>query len=147
MTLTVAQVRKLVEVALIEGGFHKSTYPAELFPFDADAFIPDSFAIGSPSTELEPYDGRERYGMQGGARTLIVVQTASRLRGDSDTDYESGLDREHDALKAVLTIDDPGVEIRPLAMSRTVTPTGEWLVSTLQFRVHHRFSFIAGQDY
>lgn len=147
-TLTVAQVLQRVEKALTGAEFVRSVYVYDLFGQDTDHLLPQAFAVGAPSTLTEDFDGRENYGDEGEAQTNVLVRVAHRLRGDAQVeDYHEALLHEHRALKAVASnVERTGglkLQIQGIPQ-RLVNDTGEWMISTLQFRVFHRFAFLDG---
>lgn len=144
-TLSVSQVRDRVDVALQGAGFTRSRHVPELFGKDTDSLLPKSYSVSTPSTTLNDFDGRERYGDEGEAITLIEVRTAYRLRHDDQSgDYGRALDHEHEVIKAVMDgIDGTYLQLQIDSVPRrTVAPGGDWLLSTIRWRIYHRFAFV-----
>jgi hypothetical protein len=142
--LSVSTVRGRFDTALTGAGFTRSRVVPELFGRNTDHLLPLSFAVAVPSTSLQDFDGRERYGTEGEALTTVEIKTAYRIRPDNQSaDYGSALDHEASVLTAVLgTINLSDMQVRPDGIPRrTVPSSGDWLISTITFSVYHRIDF------
>ena len=143
--LTVSQIIERFGDAMTTGKFIRSRWAFALFGQDTDQLMPRAFAVGVGASVIEDFDGRERYGDQGEARTTVFVRVASRLRGDAQVpDYREALDHEHDAVKAALDLDSSLFHTTVVRIDRAVTASGEWMISTIEFVAYHRYSFVRG---
>lgn len=146
-SLSVSQVRQRFDRALTDAGFVRSTYVPELYGYDVDHLVPRSYSVGVGATEIRTYDDRAHVPVpdEGEGVTLIVIRTSSRIREDAAIqDYDAALDHEQALLKAALDVDATYLHCVPVGISRQVTDTAEWLVSTITIRVWHRFALSTG---
>ena len=127
---------------LVAAQFHPSRYPYELLDRDTDQLLPNSFAVGAPRSDIDMFDGRDRYGSEGEAATVIGVRLASRLRTDASiADYDAALDAEQRLVEVTLELDRTLLHVRLESMERNVSADGVWMFSRVLFLCHHRFKF------
>jgi len=142
-TLTVSKVIARFDTALQLEEYNRSGIVPELFGRDTDHLLHKAYSIAAPSTDLADFDGREHYGDEGEAQTIIEVRTAYRLRPDGQPqDYSKALTHEHEVIKTILAkIDLQYISVAVEQATRRVTPGGDWLISLARFRVFHRYQF------
>ena len=91
---------------------------------------------------FDAFDGRDRFGTEGEAATVIGVKTAHRLTPDDPHgSYDLALDDEQGVITACLDVDTNMMDVRLESAERAVTPEGGFLVSSILLLVHHRYSF------
>ncbi len=141
--LTVAQVIARFDAALQSQSYVRSGYVPELLGRDTEQLLPRAYSIAAPQTDLEDFDGREHYGDEGEAQTLIDVRTIFPLRVDGQTqDYSAALDHEHDVIRAILdNLDLTYISVAVERVTRSVLSDGSWILSLARFRVYHRYRF------
>lgn len=139
--LTIPQVRARVAEALEAlSGWTESRYHPESFGSDTSSLLHLSFAVGTPTTDLQDADRRQVLAAGSLVVTTVTVDIAHKIRGDAQvTDTDAALGVEHTGLKTVLAIPraDLHIVMAPNVASRKLVGDGTCLVCTLRFRAIH----------
>ena len=144
--LSVAQVRKRVAQALTESGLEQSRQVPDLFGLDPSQFAHQAFAVVVPSSIIEDFDGRDNYGDEGEARTVLEVRVSHHIRGDDPQgDYDAALDFGQRVMSTVLCDTDRSKSMKLAILSvpeRTVSPEADYFLSRIRFQATHRYRFV-----
>ena len=140
--LRVSAIRQRFDTVVNAAGYERSAYTYDRFGRDFDSLRPGSYSVGVPRSTFDAFDGRDRFGSEGEAETVIGVKTSHRLTTDDPHGtYDAALDAEQELITACLDADLGLMQVRLESADRAVTSDGGYLVSTVLLLVHHRFSF------
>jgi hypothetical protein len=140
--LRASTIRQRFDVVLKAAGYERSAYTYDRFGRDFDSLRPGACSVGVPRSTFDAFDGRDRFGAEGEAATVIGIKTSHRLTTDDPHGtYDAALDAEQELITACLDADLGLMQVRLESADRAVTTDGGYLVSTVMFLVHHRFSF------
>jgi len=139
-----ARIAAALEALTSPAAWRESRWSFDLFPSDPGQYAHLAFAVGAPTTtptaamELV----RHKRGAEGGqVTTALQVAWVYRIRADRQVaDYDSALDAEAVALRAITGASQVDVHFLPVDLTRRIVGDGTWLLGTIRVDAIHRIA-------